>query len=186
MLLCPYCAVQLPQQALFCPQCGGTIAQPQAPRVVTETAIAAPTERVVEAEPPAPIEEVRSSATETDPGSPDLPLPENIAAVLSFLTIVPAVAFLYVDPFRRNRFVRFHAIQHLLLFGAAVAFGVGAAIVWTILQLLPFMRVLVFPFVGLISLGWLFVWLLLVVKAYRHERFKLPWIGEFAEQWSRS
>ena len=102
------------------------------------------------------------------------------------VTIVPAVVFLYLDPFRRNRFVRFHAVQHLLLFGAAVGFAVAATIVWTILQLLPFMRVLVFPFVGLISLAWLFVWLLLVVKAYHHEMFKLPWIGDYAELWSHA
>ncbi len=183
MLLCPYCAVQLPQQALFCPQCGGTIAQPDAPAAVTETVVAAPAQRIVEA--PLPVEKVRASAAETDPGSPELPLPENIAAMLSYATIIPAVTFLYVEPFRRNRFVRFHAVQHLLLFGAAVAFAAGATVLWMVLELLPFMRVLVFPFVGLISLGWLFVWLLLVVKAYHHERFKLPWIGDFAEQWSR-
>jgi uncharacterized membrane protein len=185
MLLCPYCAVQLQQPALFCPQCGGAIAQPDTPEVATETAIAASTERIVEAAPPAPVQEVRTSAPESEPDSPKLPLPENIAAVLSYLTIIPAVAFLYIDPFRRNRFVRFHAVQHLLLFGAAVAFGAGATLLWMILELLPFMRVLVFPFVGLISLGWLFVWLLLVVKAYHHEMFKLPWIGDYADQWSR-
>jgi uncharacterized membrane protein len=113
-----------------------------------------------------------------------LPVPENIAAVISYLTIIPAVIALYLEPFRHNRFVRFHAVQHLLLFGAACACGVAAAALWTILQLVPFMRVLVFPFVGLISLAWIFLWLLLVVKAYHHEMFKLPWIGDYAEEWS--
>jgi uncharacterized membrane protein len=178
MLLCPYCDVQLPEQAQFCSQCGGTILQPGELPVAE---VQAP----VEAAPAAEIAEaVAISPSNTQ--DVELPVPENIAAVLSYLTIIPAVAFLYMDPFRRNRFVRFHAVQHLLLFGAAVAFGVGAAIVWSILQLLPFMRVLVFPFVGLISLGWLFVWLLLVVKAYHHETFKLPWIGDYAEQWSQA
>ncbi len=53
-------------------------------------------------------------------------MPENIAAVISYATIIPAAAFLYLEPYRRNRFVRFHAVQHLLLFGAAVAFAVGS------------------------------------------------------------
>ncbi len=181
MLLCPYCDVQLPEQAQFCPQCGGRILQSGAQPEAEATP-------AVESIPEAQVVAAGSASPTQSPGNaPDaeLPVPENIAAVLSYVTIIPAVAFLYVDPFRRNRFVRFHAVQHLLLFGTAVAFGVCAAIVWTILQLLPFMRVLVFPFVGLITLGWLFVWLLLVVKAYRHETFKLPWIGEFADQWSR-
>jgi uncharacterized membrane protein len=42
--------------------------------------------------------------------------------------------------------------------------------------------VLVFPLGGLITLAWFFVWVLLVVKAYQHELFKLPIIGDLAEQ----
>ena len=53
------------------------------------------------------------------------------------------------------------------------------------MQLIPFMRVLIFPFIGLISLAWLFLWVLLVIKAYHYEWFKLPWIGDLAEEWSR-
>ena len=55
-----------------------------------------------------------------------------------------------------------------------------------VLQLIAFMRALVFPFAGLIGLAWFFLWLLLVVKAYRHEMFKLPFIGDFVEEWSLS
>ena len=51
-----------------------------------------------------------------------------------------------------------------------------------LMQLIPFMRVLVFPLAGLIGLAWFFLWVLLVVKAYQHELFKLPIIGDLAEQ----
>ena len=115
-----------------------------------------------------------------------LPVPENVAAVLSYITLVPAVIFLLVDPFRRSRFVRFHALQHILLGAAGLACALAATVLWMGLQLIPPMRVLVFPFVGLISLAWVFLWLLLVVKAYHHEWFKLPWIGAYAEEWSRA
>jgi uncharacterized membrane protein len=40
----------------------------------------------------------------------------------------------------------------------------------------------VFPLGGLIMLAWFFVWVLLVVKAYHHELFKLPIIGDLAEK----
>src|SRR5215469_7644976 len=50
-------------------------------------------------------------------------LPENIAGALAYFTFVPAIVFLLVDPYRKNRFVRFHAVQCLLvwLVGAVVA-----------------------------------------------------------------
>jgi uncharacterized membrane protein len=46
------------------------------------------------------------------------------------------------------------------------------------------MRVLFLPLGGLISLAWFFLWLLLVVKAYYHEMFKLPYLGDLAEEWA--
>ena len=36
---------------------------------------------------------------------------------------------------------------------------------------------------ALIGLAWFFLWLLLVTKAYHHEMFKLPWIGDLAEEY---
>jgi len=170
MYLCPYCGVKLADQVRFCSQCGGPIAW-DAPEPATETA------RPVEPTPTA-------SARTAWEGAGELPVPENIAGAISYATIVPAAVFLLVEPFRHNRFVRFHAMQYLLLFVAAVAAFVAASILWMLLELIPFMRVLVFPFVGLISLAWFFLWLLLVVKAYQHEMFKLPWIGAYAEEWS--
>jgi len=186
MLLCPHCDVQLPERALFCPQCGGAIARGEpAPQVE----VAPP------AEPP-PVEQARSvtpapaAIYAADLPSHELttalPVPENIAGVLSYLTLVPAVIFLFVDPFRRSRFVRFHALQHILLCVAGLACAIAASVLWMVLQLIPPMRVLVFPFAGLIGLAWFFLWLLLVVKAYHHEMFKLPWIGAYAEEWSRT
>ena len=46
------------------------------------------------------------------------------------------------------------------------------------------MRVLVFPFTGLVGLAFFFLWVLLVVKAYQHEMFKLPILGDLAETWA--
>ena len=112
-----------------------------------------------------------------------LPIPENVAGVIAYITIFPAIVFLLIEPFKRNRFVRFHSLQHLLLWAAGVGIGLAAGLAGAILQLIPFMRVLVFPLAGLISMAWFFLWVLLVVKAYHHEMFKLPVIGDLAEEW---
>jgi uncharacterized membrane protein len=166
----------LEDQSPYCAQCGGAIAWEQA-AATTETPPneSSPKEAAVVQERLAPHS-----------GGVELPIPENVAAVVAYITPIPAVLFLYLEPFRRNVFVRFHAFQHVCLVVAALACAIVSFVLWMVLQMIPFMRVLVFPFVGLISLAWFFLWLLLVVKAYHHEWFKLPLIGDFAEEWSRA
>ena len=174
MLLCPYCDVQLPERALFCPQCGGAIRQTEAqPAAEVAPAVEVVSESAVVAED--------SGARELSPDAA-LPIPENIAGVVAYITILPAVVFLFLEPFKRNFFVRFHAFQHLFLWVAGFVILVAAIVLGTLFQLISFMRVLVFPLAGLITLAWFFLWVLLVVKAYHHELFKLPIIGDLAEQ----
>jgi len=170
MASCPRCGAESEEQAQFCEQCGEAVAQPAS----VEASGAAEAPPVVSVSRPIPPDRQASQG---------LPIPENIAAVIGYLTIIPAIVFVYLEPFKRNPFVRFHAFQHIFLFVAASASAVAAFIVWMVLQLVPFMRVLVFPFAGLIGLAWFFLWLLLVTKAYHHEMFKLPWIGDLAEEY---
>lgn len=156
---CPHCGTGLPERVVFCPECGQSL------EVEGEQAVA--------------------SAPLVGSGEP-LPIPENIAAAIAYVSPIPAIVFLYLEPFRRNGFVRFHAFQHIVLWCVGMAFAIAAYLLWMLLQLIPIMRVLVFPFAGLIALAWFFLWLLLVVKAYHHEIFKLPYIGDLAEEWSHA
>ena len=178
MPLCVHCGARLADEALFCPQCGSA-----APGVGVQDAYETSEATLAEVRGPDAVPRV---ATSEPLAGEELPIPENIAAVLAYMTVIPAIVFLFLEPFKRNLFVRFHAFQHLFLWLAGFAFGIAAAIVWTVLQLIPFMRVLVFPFAGLIGLAWFFIWLLLVVKAYHHEMFKLPVVGDLAEAWSHA
>ena len=175
MRRCPQCAWPLPAEARYCSSCGVAISQ-RGPE---------------EAEPgtlPIAVEDPRSVVMPlTNPaaassGEP-LPIAENVAGVVAYITIFPAIVFLLLEPFKRNRFVRFHSLQHLLLWAAGVGIGMAAGLAGAVLQLIPFMRVLLFPLAGLISLAWFFLWVLLVVKAYNHEMFKLPILGDLAEEW---
>jgi len=46
---------------------------------------------------------------------------ENIAGMLAYVNIIPAIVFLVVGPFDKNRFVRFHAFQMIFLVVAWIA-----------------------------------------------------------------
>jgi len=112
-------------------------------------------------------------------------LPENIAAAVAYLTFVPAVVFLLLDPFRRNRFVRFHALQCLLCWGAAIVLVIVLKLGGDLVFLIPTAGPLFVTIIdGVAALATLFVWLVLLVKAIQGERFRLPVLGNFAEQYS--
>jgi uncharacterized membrane protein len=171
---CSRCGGALSEEARFCPRCGDAVS-PVGADEVSETASPASNQG---REP----QVVRVAAASRETSGEALPIPENIAGVVAYITIVPAIVFLFLDPFRRNFFVRFHAFQHLFLSVAGIVTAIAAGFLFSILQLIPFMRVLVFPLAGLIMLAWFFLWVLLVVKAYHHELFKLPILGDVAEQ----
>jgi uncharacterized membrane protein len=174
MLVCPQCGASSPDYAVFCQRCGTPVTKARADEAGA-TSSHATSEVARERDMP----RGESHAESSDDG---LPIPENVAGVMAYITITPAIVFLFVEPFKRNFFVRFHAFQHLFLWIAGFALSIVAGILSMLMQLIPFMRVLVFPLGGLIGLAWFFLWVLLIVKAYQHELFKLPFIGDLAEQ----
>ena len=105
-------------------------------------------------------------------------LEDNVAGALAYVTIIPAIVFLVLEPFNRRRFVRFHSFQCL-------AFAVVWTAFWICLSFIahiPFLgwaTVLIWP---LVSLAGFVIWLVLVLKAYQGQMFKLPVIGDWAEK----
>lgn len=105
-------------------------------------------------------------------------LTDNVAGALAYVTIIPAIVFLVMEPYNRNRFIRFHSFQCII---GAVAW----ACLWIALGIvvrIPFfgwLTILVWP---LISLGGFVIWLIVVLKAYQGQKFKLPVIGDIAEK----
>jgi len=102
-------------------------------------------------------------------------LTDNVAGALAYVTIIPAIVFLVVEPFNRKRFIRFHAFQCLFFAAAWTVLWIGLSIFAHI----PFLGWLVWP---LVNLGGFVVWLILVLKAYQGQMFKLPVIGDMAEK----
>jgi uncharacterized membrane protein len=108
---------------------------------------------------------------------------ENIAGAIAYVTCVPAVVFLLVEPYKRNRFVRFHSLQCLFFCGAAILLGIALKLAGLLLFLIPVIGPLLVALIDVVAvLAAVFVWLVLVVKALQGEMFKLPVLGDFAEQ----
>jgi uncharacterized membrane protein len=112
-------------------------------------------------------------------------LKENLAGALSYFTIVPALFFLFVNPYRKDLFVRFHASQCVLFTAAAILMGLALWLAGLGLFLIPVIGPLLVVLIDVITgLGWVFAWLVLVVKAFQGEIFRLPLIGDLAGRYA--
>ena len=112
-----------------------------------------------------------------------MPMEENVAGMLAYITIIPAIIFLVIEPYNRNRFVRFHSFQNIFFHVAMFALGIALGIVSAILHLIPVIGwIMTAVLIPLCYLGAFVLWLLLLLKAYQHQIFKLPVIGDMAEK----
>jgi uncharacterized membrane protein len=98
-------------------------------------------------------------------------LTDNVAGALAYITIIPAIVLLVLEPYNRNRFVRFHAFQSIFVW-------IGVAIIHWLFTVLWFLWFIW----GLIDIGIFVVLLVLVLKAYQGQKWKLPVIGDWAEK----
>ena len=106
-------------------------------------------------------------------GASSTGLDPNLAGLLCYLLgFITGIVFLIIE--KENRFVRFHAYQSVAVFVALFVLSLIAGLVPVVG---PAINFLVAP-VSLI------VWVLLMVKAYQGERFKIPVCGDWAEQQS--
>ena len=96
-------------------------------------------------------------------------LSENIRGALCYvLGFVSGIFFMLTE--KKNKFVRFHAMQSIMVF-------LGL----TLLMMIPFIGWMLSVFIAPLSL---LLWLFLMYKAYQGEKFKLPIIGDLAEKHS--
>lgn len=106
-------------------------------------------------------------------------LTDSVAGMLAYLTIIPAIVFLIVEPYRSNRSVRFHAWQCILLTAAwcAVEIVLGVAVL-----LAPSLALPLGTIDSLFTLATLIVWIMLMIKTINNERYRLPFIGDMAQR----
>ena len=96
---------------------------------------------------------------------------ENVAAALGCIPLIGLI-FLLIDPYNKNKFIRFFAFQ-------AVAQGVCWFLGQIVLLFIPILGWIILPFWILANFIMMIV---CAVKAYGHTKFKLPVLGNFAEK----
>jgi uncharacterized membrane protein len=108
-------------------------------------------------------------------------LQPNVAGLLCYLAgFITGVLFLVIEPYKNDRFVRFHAFQSIFLSIAWIVVHFGLGIFLTMLPLALWAAVTALS--SLVSLAFLLMILFLMYKAYVNEKFKLPVIGDLAER----
>ncbi|MGB6678888.1 MAG: zinc-ribbon domain-containing protein [Terriglobales bacterium] len=168
---CPQCHAEMPDNAAFCPGCGRRMWVPG------QEAIKPAATRPA-ASPPA----VRIPAAAPDDSIPVQQPKDNLFAALAYVTFIPAVVFVLIEPLKRNRFVRFHSFQSIFFTAATIVVAVAMRILYSVLALIPAIGfLLAWLALAVASLGWVLLWLVLVVKALQGTTSKLPVIGDLAE-----
>lgn len=101
------------------------------------------------------------------------------AAILSYLPWLGWIVGIYIlasDRFRRDRVTRFHAYQGLYLFVAWLIVD------WAIVRWFEQMPGPDLPVGFLLHLLLIGVWIFMLIKTGRGERYSLPLVGELAER----
>jgi uncharacterized membrane protein len=165
MAFCSKCGGEVAAGAVFCPKCGAA----QAGGTAAQTNPSAQSGGAV-------VQTTQSAQSG---------MSENVAGLLCYLLgWITGLIFFLID---KRPFVRFHAAQSMVVFGGLhiinfviviffgagmmmrggfSAFGMGAALN------------------GLVSLVALILWILLMVKAYQHEKYEVPIAGGIAKSFS--
>ena len=161
---CPACHTEVSSGNAFCPSCGAPMAAGAATAAAT----------------PSPTYAVQPTA------APSSGLSDNAAGAIAYLTIIPAIIFLVIEPFNKIPFVRFHSWQSILLCVAAFLLQVLVSITEMVVHFIPGI-IFLFMLVHLaIGLGLFLLWLFVIIKASKGEWYKLPIIGDLAEKQARS
>ena len=104
-------------------------------------------------------------------GGTDTGIKPNIAGLLAYLLgFVTGLIFILIE--KNNKFVRFHAMQSIVVFG----------VIFVAQWIIAFVPVLGIIASGLLSILAVVLWVVLMVKAYQGEKYKLPWAGDIAEK----
>ena len=158
MAFCAKCGATLTEGSAFCGGCGNPAGNAN-PVVVSGPQV------------------IAASPTASSSG-----LTSNVAAALSYvLGLITGIVFLVLDPYKHDRFVRFHAMQSILFCAAAIAFSIAWSILVEIMvNISGWTAVALTPIGLLISLGFFLFWLFLMYQAYSQREFRIPFIGAIA------
>ena len=137
----------------FCPSCGTAV----------EGRYCAKCGTAVDPAAPAPVTVPVVSASG---------LPENTAAALCYLLgFITGIIFLVLEPYNKNKLIRFHAFQSIFLNVAVIIF------VWALRIIMPWSMWRLFT---ILDLAFFALWIYMLVQTYQGKKIVLPVIGDLA------
>src|ERR1700734_1114156 len=167
MSFCQTCGTSLPDGSPTCTACGAT--QGAAAASAAPGAMPGPIPGTMPAAAPLP--------------AAGAGLTPNVAGALAYLVgAITGILFLVIDPFKTDRFVRFHAFQSIFFNLAWIGFW----ILWTIIGLMlgavshGLFFIIQLPINLLITVGGFCLWAYLMYTAYQGKSFQIPVIGALA------
>lgn len=162
MAFCGSCGTQVAEGTTFCPSCGKPVAAAAAGGAATAAAPAA-----------------------AAPAAASSGLSDNIAGLLCYspVGLICDIIWLVAEPYKSNKFLRFHAFQSLFMAGGWFVLWIGLMILGAVLAAVggP-LALIMFPVYMIVSLGFLALCIVMMVKAYGMQTPHLPIIGALADK----
>ena len=163
MAFCASCGSQV--EGKFCAKCGATVQAPPAGG-------------------PPPGYGAPPPSGYAGPPAASAGMSDNVASLLCYLVgFITGILFLVIEPYNKNRAIRFHAFQSIFLNVAWIAVYIVFGILTTALLA---MSLSMFALLGLLhlvlNLAFLVLWIYLMVAAYQGKQVELPLIGPLARK----
>jgi len=110
---------------------------------------------------------------------------DNVAGALCYLAgFITGILFLVLEPYNKKREIRFHAFQSIFLniawIAAWIVSGTFAVVAGTLIPFIGSFIAAAIP--SLAGIGFLVVWVVLMVKTFNGQKWVLPVIGPMAEK----
>lgn len=169
MAFCANCGATV-SGAGFCGSCGRPLAA------------AAPPAQMASAPHAAGMAAAPTMQTVPAGGAAASGLTPNVAGALSYLLgFITGIIFLVLEPYKRDPFVRFHAMQSILLSAGYIVFHIAwGMLVSAVATVGGFLVLVLVPIGFVISLCLFSFWLFLMYQAYKGNQFRIPFIGAIA------
>jgi uncharacterized membrane protein len=108
---------------------------------------------------------------------------DNSLGAIAYITVVPAIFFLAIQPYNKSAYVRFHAWQSTIL--SALAF-----VLCLVLSYFPVLNtylesIAIWGLYVLVLIVWALVSIWCAIQALNGKRLQLPLIGTWAERQSK-
>ena len=167
MAFCANCGAVLADGAAFCAGCGKPVEKGNA------AAKAGTTPGAISASPAPAAPAATAAASGLTP---------NVAGALAYiLGFITGIIFLVLEPYKNDRFVRFHAMQSIFYNIACIVLLIAWGIIFgTIFSITGSFSLVLAPVWILLRLAMFVYWLYLMYQAYNNREYRIPFIGDLA------